>query len=570
MKRTIPVVIVILVLGGLITWRLIQKHAATAALNAQQLAKSKAAPPVTTAQVAMRDIVNTYEASGSLEAPLNVKIAPQVSGRILFLDVHEGDHISKGQVLVRLDPAEVQGEVRQAESNLAEAQYRLAQAQISQAPNDVQVQTQVQSQEAAVATAQSNLNQATQNYNAQVAAADAAVNDAQGRIDQANGTINNAKAAIVSAQANLANAEAFYTRENELYKQGFLAAQDADNARTARDVAQAQLGEMQAQLTTASSTRDSYVAEKTEAVRQAQITRTSGQASIDSARQGLNQARAALVFATSNLAQKPAYQAGLAALNSAVRVAAGALASARADLAYTTLISPLDGYVTNRYMDPGAMATPGNPILGVQFFRQVWLSVMVPEEVSSTLHIGQPTSVTFDALPGQTFDASVIQINPGGDPTSRQFTVRAVLSNTTGQLKPGMFAHVVLETQRVPGAITVPREAVNQDASGSYVMVVEKGKARRQAVTVGASDPTYLQITSGLTAGEAVITISALPIREGQAVTVSQDQALTGAAQAAPVQGAVGLSAPATAGARGAGSGMPATAGARPASGSGY
>jgi multidrug efflux pump subunit AcrA (membrane-fusion protein) len=234
------VIIFLLVLGALITWRMVQKNRATVALAAAQKARIGAPPPVTVEQAQIRDLITRYEATGTLEAPLDVNLAAQVSGAIQFLEVHEGDHISKGQVLVRIDPSQIMGEVRQDEANLAEARYRLTQAQLVQNPTNVQVVTAIQQAEAGVAAADTGLAQVTDNYNAQVAQAQAAVNDAQDKVDSATGAVTNAQAAVASAvagvtdaqaaiasaqatnrtaRANLTDATDKYTREDQLYKQ---------------------------------------------------------------------------------------------------------------------------------------------------------------------------------------------------------------------------------------------------------------------------------------------------------------------------------------------------------------
>src|SRR5207249_2604403 len=129
----------LLILGALIGWRLHVKQIQVAAQNQQRAARSKAAPVVTVAVARLKDIVPTFETVGSVEAPLNVKIASKVTGRIDFLQVREGDRVTRGQVLARIDPSEIEAQVQQQQSALAEAQYRLTQAQITQAPTDVQV-----------------------------------------------------------------------------------------------------------------------------------------------------------------------------------------------------------------------------------------------------------------------------------------------------------------------------------------------------------------------------------------------------------------------------------------------
>jgi len=524
-KRLIYVVVPLVVLGTLIGWRLDAKKKEVAAQARMREMRMKAPPVVSVALSEVRDIQETFESVGTVEAPYNVRIAPKVSGGVDFLEVREGDRVVKGQVLVRLDPSEVEAQVRQQEAALAEAQYRLAQAQITQSPNDVAVSTQVRQQEATLASARADYNQVFQNYNAQVAAAASAVTDAQAKIDSANAAIANARAAIRSAQASLENARARYSRIEDLYKQGFVAAQDVDDARTAVSVQQGALDVAQGQLNTAMAQRDSATAQKQAAEHQADIVKTKGKADIEAARAKVEQAQAALEYARANTVQTAAYRQNLAALKAAVAVAQAGLKNARAQLQNTVLRSSIDGFVTARTMDPGAMATPGQPILTIQAIRQVWVTVSVPEEISRKIYIGQPAQVAFDALPERIFNGKVVQINPAADSLSRQFSVRILLDNAQNLLKPGMFARVTMVTQRVPSAVVVPREAIQNDKTGPFLFVVDDADvSHRRPVTPGASDAHYIAIIRGVRPGEKIVVLSAAPLKDGQTVRVSNEK----------------------------------------------
>jgi multidrug efflux pump subunit AcrA (membrane-fusion protein) len=418
----------ILLLGSLIVWRMGQKRAETAARGSMQAARGKAPASVELATVSLRDIVNTFETTGTVESPLSVKITPKISGLIEYLQVHEGDWVHKGQVLVRIDPSLAQEEVQQQMAALATAQYRLAQAQLTQAPTDVGVTTQIRQQEAAV----------------------------------------------LSARANLDNATAKYNRANELYKKGYVAAQEVDDAKMELAASNAKL----------------------------------------------QQAEASLESSKANSGLSPAYKANIAALRAGVDAARAALAGAKTKLADTTLKAPFEGLVSMRYLDPGGLAMPGQPILEIQSVDRVWVSFSVPEKVCSKLALGQQATVQFDSYPNQTFPASIVQINPAADPASRQFVVRVALDNAQRLFKPGMFALVTVVTARREHTLAVPREAIQQDKElGASVMVVDaSGKVARHPVSVGMSDANLVEILKGLIAGEKVVTMSTMPLRDGQAV----------------------------------------------------
>lgn len=516
MKRRLYVFIPLILLGLLVGWRIAQRQHQVAEQASQRQARTRAPASVQVAPAVIRDITHSFTATGNVEAPLSVKIATKITGRIQHLEVREGDRVTKGQVLVRIDPSEVEANVQQQRAMLSEDQYRLAQAQLNQDPANVSVNTQIRQQEAATASATADYNQVRENYNAQLAAASANVSDTQSRIE-------NAQAAIASANANLNNANLKLARAEGLYKKGFTSTQAVDDARAAVRVQQSAVEIAQGQLKSALAQKDS-------AEQQASIVKTKGKADIEAAKAKMNQAQAALDYAKSNSAQKPAYEQSLSALRAGVTAARASVKSAEARRADTVLRSPLNGFVTGRYADPGAISTPGQPILNVQFIDQIWVSMAVPEEIIPKVHTGQEARITLDSFPGRVFLAKVIQINPSADLQSRQFTVRVALDNSDGLLKPGMFARVAIGTERIKDAIVVPREAVKHDRDSDYVMVVAGDTAERRSVIIGAEDASGIAIKAGVNPGEKVITLSASPVRDGQPVNLGGRQGKGGPA----------------------------------------
>lgn len=510
MKRWLIVVaIVFCLIAGLITWRLHQKITENAARMQQKSAKMKGPVQVSLAEVALRDIIRNFGSTGSVEAPLSVKIAPKITGRIEYLNVHEGNRVRKGQVLVRIDDSEIEAEVRQKMAAVAEAEYRLAQAQLNQTPSDVSVHTQIKQQEAAKASAEADYAQSQTSYSAQLAGAKASLSDAESKVE-------NAKAAVNSAQANLNNAKTRYDRIDGLYKQGYIAAQDVDDAKAAMVVQESALEIAKGLLRSANAQH--------EATRQQyNVIEAKGKADVQAASAKLAQSKASLEYAKANTSQKGAYRQSIAALRASVEAAKASLKSAQAKRRDTILVSPLDGYVTGRHSDPGAIASPTQPIVSVQFIKQIWVAVSVPEEVCAKLHIGQPVKIVFDAYPDSEYNANIIQINPAADPQSRQFTVRVILSNSENLFKPGMFAHVSFETDKIKNALSVPREAVLAGRDGSYVVAVDKDRKAKHIPVIKEGESTeFISIAGQVKPGDKVITMSAMPVKDGQEVTIGK------------------------------------------------
>jgi RND family efflux transporter MFP subunit len=518
----IPLAVVILVV-----WRLLARESESRTQAEQRAAQLKAAPVVTAAIARPRVISQVLEAISTIESPHAVNVAAKITGKIIFLNVREGYRISRGQVLVRIDPTQAQSVVRQAQGALAEAQHRLVQAQLTQNPNNVSVSTQIQQQRAAVAGAEADYNQASRNYKRQVASADAALRDADFRVASA-------KASVAVTQANLWDATAKYKRTYQLYEQGFVAAQDVDDAKAAMEVQQSTLDTVKGQLSSAA-------AQKRSAEEQLNITKTTGRANIEDAQAKLTQAKSALTFAVSNRAQVPAYVQNITALKATVAQAKASLRNAESQLSDTILTSPLDGYVTARYMDPGAVATPGASILTVQSLQTVWATAAVSEEMSREVRLGQPATLSLDASPGVVFHGIVTESNESADLQSRQVRVRVTLKNPGRTIKPGMYGRVAIITNQQRTNTAVPLEALHRDDQGAYVFVIENnGVAFRRPVVAGMSDANFVAISNGLHPGERVITLSVSAIRSGRSVRIGSMVQPTPDYQGAGSQGAQG------------------------------
>ncbi|MBC8103663.1 MAG: efflux RND transporter periplasmic adaptor subunit [Cytophagales bacterium] len=557
MKRWIVFLVPAILLLGMIGWRISQKNAETAARKTQQAARGKAGSIVEAAVAVRRDIVETYEAVGSAEAPSTVNVTPKVAGRLQYLQVREGDSVQAGQILARIDPAEVQADVRNVEATLAEAQSRLAQAQVTEDATNVGVGAAIQTQQAALATARAVSAQASADQGAQIAAAQAAVADAEGRVEAAKAEIASSEAAIRTAQANLENAQVSLQRQQSLVKEGATARQNLDNAQTILKVQQGALDEAGQRKENALAAQNSALAQQRVAERQVQIAQNKAKSDIAAAQAGVAQARATLSSAQANTSQRSAYQKNLQALAAAVRAAEANVRAAQARLGDTVLRSPLTGVVTQRSLDPGGLATPGQTIVTVQAIRQVWLTTSVPEEVSRSVYLGQTAVVRFDALSGEAYTGRITQLNPAADLQSRQFQIRVRLDNPRGRIKPGMSGQVVLETKRARNVVTVPREAVrftetdraaDGDAAGAatVTVVTAENKAQVRNVRTGLSDDKSVAVSSGLEPGEKVVILTGREVKDGQSVRIAEAKrgkdggASATAAQVAPPAGAGG------------------------------
>lgn len=516
-----------LLLGGLIVWRLHANAAAAKALAQNggggrgAGAAGRGPTSVAASPVMVRDIIHIFSTSANIESPETVKVSPRVAEQITAIPVKEGDPVRRGEVIIQLDDTQLAAAVRKEQALLAEGKAKLLQAQVSTLSVITPIQTLIRQNKAAVKSAQFNYREVGQSDAQQIAAADAAVADAQSKVASARASIANAQAALASAQANQTNDNTALARETSLFKQGAVAQQDVDNARTVANVQTANVGVAQAQINVAQAGLTSTQDELRAAQEQDTIARAKLPSDVEAARSTVISTQSSLKNANANTVQQAAYQANIAGLQADVQSTQADLATAQAQLAETVIRSPLDGFVSSRLADPGTLASPGTPLLQLQALQVVWVNLPVPQEQIGAVAPGQQASVTVDSVPGRTFTGHVFEIDPSADPSSRDFTVRLALPNPNALLKPGMYAHVSLVTQHVRAARVVPLEALQTDADGSFVwLLAADSTVHRTPVTTGARDDSGVQILSGLRPGDKVVTVNAARLKDGDAVVL--------------------------------------------------
>jgi membrane fusion protein (multidrug efflux system) len=142
--------------------------------------------------------------------------------------------------------------------------------------------------------------------------------------------------------------------------------------------------------------------------------------------------------------------------------------------------------------------------------------------------------VVADALPNERWQGRIEAINPKVDADGRSLEIRALLENTSGKLRPGMFVRVRVIVGERTDALLVPEESIVPQGGEFYVYKVVDGAARRVPVTIGVRRDAKVEILQGLAAGDQVVTAGMRLSRDGQPVRVlSGSPAGTDAAKAA-------------------------------------
>lgn len=186
----------------------------------------------------------------------------------------------------------------------------------------------------------------------------------------------------------------------------------------------------------------------------------------------------------------------------------------------TVLRAPFSGTLGLRQVSPGEFVQDGDDMVEITDISSLKLDFQVPEVNLTQLRVGQKVDIQADAYPGETFTGEVYVIASRLDTASRSVQLRAKVANDKGRLRPGMFARVKLRVAEKDNALLIPEEALWPIGEKHFVYRVVDGTAGLIPITIGYRRRGDVEVTSGLSAGELVVTAGQTKIREGAAVTV--------------------------------------------------
>lgn len=208
----------------------------------------------------------------------------------------------------------------------------------------------------------------------------------------------------------------------------------------------------------------------------------------------------------------------------AVRSAEKALALARKRLKDTRIVSPINGFVQQRFANPGEYLPTASKVLEVVEVDPLKLRVPVPERYARMARIGLPMRIEVDALPGESFEGKLTRIAAGVDHATRSLLVEAEIPNPESRLRPGYFAHVtgVLGEET---ALFIPRSGLSRFAGVDRVFVVQGNTISSREVRSGVEDGEWVEIAEGLSEQEQVAISSLDRLAEGMTVQIQVAEA---------------------------------------------
>ena len=424
-------------------------------------ARANAASSYQTTTIERGTLTATIGATGNVRASQTAIINWQTSGTVDTINVSVGDRVLAGDVLASLASTSLAQNVVLAQADLVTAQRNL--------DSVLQSSTQRAQAQLNLVNAQKSFNSANYTLNGMLAS-------------NHGGT----SADIENARAKLTLAQSAYDQAKSMYDM----VKDREDTDILKAQATTSLYNAQLSLTTAKSNLNYF------------LLVPSG-SDIDVAR-----AKLALAQAQLDDAQREWNRLKDGPDPSDVAAAQARMDAAQATINYSRLIAPFAGMVT--LTDPmiGDQVSAGSSGFRVDDLSHLLVDVQVSEVDINSVTVGQPAVVTFDAVLGREYHGNVVEVSQVG--TSVQsvvnFNVTVELTDPDAEVKPGMTASVTITIQSLENVLLVPNRAVHLVNSQRMVYVLRNGQLLEVPLTLGASDETLSEVTSGdLSAGDVLV-----------------------------------------------------------------
>ncbi len=196
---------------------------------------------------------------------------------------------------------------------------------------------------------------------------------------------------------------------------------------------------------------------------------------------------------------------------------------AKLSVEYTTVRAPISGVVSARHIKVGNMVQTNQETFTITDFNPLLAVMHVPERELNKLKVGQLATLSVDAMPGESYTGRIKRISPIVDRATGTFKVTVEVRDNSRTLKPGMFGRIRIIYDTHTGVLLVPKEAVVVEDDVASVFLVSDSLAIRSNVKTGYSDVKFIEIVSGLSAGDVIITTGQNNLRDSSIVDVIND-----------------------------------------------
>jgi len=197
-----------------------------------------------------------------------------------------------------------------------------------------------------------------------------------------------------------------------------------------------------------------------------------------------------------------------------------AKARAEYELQKTSIAAPFSGIVTERNVNIGETVTPGKAVATVADFDPLVARFRVPETEIGPVKVGQPVTLEIPSRENDTQYARVSLVSPVIDEGTGTVKLTAYLKNPGFEIKPGTFVRARVVAATHDSALTIPKRALVSEDDSHHVFMVASDTTSKVAVTPGITDGQYVEILSGLSAGDRVIIVGQGGLKPGDKVRI--------------------------------------------------
>ncbi len=170
-----------------------------------------------------------------------------------------------------------------------------------------------------------------------------------------------------------------------------------------------------------------------------------------------------------------------------------------------TVTAPIDGYITSINVAVGSMASQAAPAATIANIDKLEIETSLSETMINKIKVGDKVDVLVSSASDKPFTGTVTALSPAPATGSLTYPMKVTLDNANTEVKPGMFAEVVITSDKTAGVIALPSNAVIVKSSKTVVATIEDKKVVFKEVVVGVDNGTLAEIKSGIKAGDTVV-----------------------------------------------------------------
>jgi len=200
------------------------------------------------------------------------------------------------------------------------------------------------------------------------------------------------------------------------------------------------------------------------------------------------------------------------------------VAKANFDAARSTveITSPISGVVTVINVNIGDLANPQMPMATIANIGRMKAKFNVGESDVPSFYVGQAVQIYSEMKPEVIQTGKIYQLSNSANVQSRTFEMQAMFTNTKDRwFKPGMFCRVNVNMQTKKDALVIPIAAVVKSSNGDGIYLINEDKSYYKTITTGITDGNLIEVTSGLKAGDKIVTLGMNNLKDGTVVIVS-------------------------------------------------